>query len=53
MILILMNLPAASRGVSFKCFYRFYRSKLRGIKPQPGKTGKNSHKGTKTQTMNV
>jgi hypothetical protein len=28
-----MNYPAASRGVSFKCFCRFYRSKLRGIKP--------------------
>jgi len=28
-----MNLPAASRGVSFSWFYRLYRSKLRGIRP--------------------
>jgi bifunctional DNA-binding transcriptional regulator/antitoxin component of YhaV-PrlF toxin-antitoxin module len=30
---ISMNCPAASRGVSFKGFCRFYRSKLRGIRP--------------------
>ena len=29
-----MNCPAASRGVSFNGIFRFYRSKLRGIKPK-------------------
>ena len=29
-----MNCPAASRGVSFNGFFRFYRSKLRGIRPK-------------------